>query len=173
MSTNHSPDSSDSTQTPLERAVDQQLAEPYIIHLLFRSFRNLQAIIQEPLAAKGHPGIGLAETRLLLAIDKEGTRINHLAERTGTSRQFTSRVVHNLEELGYIRIVPDPKDNRAARVIIEERGQQYFRDMKAVKSSLDATLSRAMGEERMAMLVSTLQDLIQYTDQREQGTDAE
>lgn len=158
------PESSDSpTQPTLDALVEQQLAEPYIIHLLFRSFRNLQGIIQAPLEAKGHHGIGLAETRLLLAVDKEGTRINHLAERTGTSRQFTSRVVHNLEALGYIEIVADVDDGRATRVKLGEQGQQYFRDMQTVKHGLDTTLANLMGEDRMVNLVAILQDLIKHT----------
>ena len=164
MSNNESQKSDYPAEPTLENFIEQQLAEPYIINLLFRSFRNLQAIIQSPLEARGHHGVGLAETRLLLAIDKEGTRINNLAQRTGTSRQFTSRVVHSLKELGYVEILPDPGDGRAALVILEERGWQYFRDMQEVKYALDATLTNMMGKERMDSLFATLQDLIQHTD---------
>lgn len=149
----------------LENFTEQQLAEPYIINLLFRSFRNLQTMIHAPLQARGHQGIGLAETRLLLALDKKGTRINTLAQRTSTSRQFTSRVVHNLEQRGYVQITPDPNDGRATLVKMEAQGWQYFRDIQEVKHALDTILMNMLGEESITNLFATLQDLIKQTDQ--------
>lgn len=167
MSNTETNPSDESAAPLLDDLLESQMAEPYLIHLLFRSFRNLQAMIQPSLQARGHQGIGLAETRLLLALDEEGTRINILAERIGTSRQFTSRVVHELNERGYIQIIPDPQDGRAILVKLEARGRQYFQDMQVVKQALDGELMARMGEERLTALIETLQELIRHTTQHD------
>jgi DNA-binding MarR family transcriptional regulator len=148
----------------VEEFLQEQLAEPYLIPLLFRGFRNLQGMVQPALESRGHRGIGLSETRLLLCIESEGTRINLLAERTGTSRQFTSRIVHDLELRGYISTRSDRDDLRATVVVLEPLGHKLFGDLREVKIGVDATLARRIGVERMALFMETLRDLIRETE---------
>ena len=143
--------------------LEQQIETPYLLNLLFRSFRNLQAMIQPQLQARGHFGIGIAETRILLALARQGMRISTLAEQTNTSRQFTSRVVHTLEQNGYVATTPDPSDGRATLITLGERGREYFYDIQDVKQNLDGVLADMIGKEQLSNMVATLQELIEKT----------
>ncbi len=155
---------------PTHEDLRAQLAGPYIVNLLFRGYRNFQELMQRRLQARGHLGIGLAETRLLLSLDPEGTRIVTLAERTETTKQFTGRVVQELEQRGYVTTTIDPDDHRAIRVKLAPQGLQYLLDIKDVKRHLDTTLLDILGEEHVPLFVSALQQLIEGTEREADST---
>ena len=143
-----------STEPGLE--LDDLLDEPFLINLLFKSFRTLQKVILPALASRGHSEIGLSETRLLLSIGTTGLGINRLAELTGSSRQYVSRLVHELEGKGYLQAVRDPSDARASVIGLDEKGLRYVEDLREVKKEIDTRTLQALGQERLQALIASL-----------------
>jgi DNA-binding MarR family transcriptional regulator len=80
-----------------------------------------------------------------------------LAERFRIQRSVVTRVLAKLEDAGYITRQADPRDARAQRITVTERGellsdyvkQEYFKEMEAALGDIDpddlACLERAIG----------------------------
>ena len=60
----------------------------------------------------------------ILHLPEEETTINNIARKLGTSKQNANRMVAGIEKLGYVTVVPNPKDKRATNVLFTDMGKQ-------------------------------------------------
>jgi DNA-binding MarR family transcriptional regulator len=130
-----------------------------LVRLMLPLYRAFNALAQEQYAARGYAGLTPAHTLLFASLDTTGTRIVTLAERMGTSKQFTGRLVHQLAEAGYMTTEPDPSDRRATIVRATPKGLQFFADACAVKNEIEAMFAAVAGEADYAVVVATLAKL--------------
>src|SRR5258708_15332931 len=137
----------------------QQEGKNSLARLMLPLYRAFNALAQEKDAARGHAGLTTAHTLLFANLDIEGTRIVTLAERMGTTKQFTGRLVHQLEERHYITAEPDPSDRRATIVKPTPQGLQFFADACAVKTEIEDMFKAVVGEEQLSLLMGTLEKL--------------
>ena len=68
-------------------------------------------------------------------------------------------LVDDLERLGYVERVPDPHDRRAVLIRPTERGRAEVRAARKVISELERQWARTVGEDRLATLIETLDEL--------------
>jgi DNA-binding MarR family transcriptional regulator len=137
----------------------QEEGKTSLARLILPIYRAFNALAQEKYAARGHSGLTTAHTLLLANMDEEGTRIVTLAERMGTTKQFTGRLVHQLARRAYITTEPDAVDRRATIVKITPAGLQFFADACAVKNEIEDMFKAIAGEENLALLMDTLEKL--------------
>jgi len=130
-----------------------------LARLILPLYRAFNAMAQEKYAERGHAGLTTAHTLLFANMDEDGTRIVTLAERMGTTKQFTGRLVHQLDQYHYVTTEPDPSDRRATIVRITPAGLQFFADACAVKNEIEDMFKAIAGEENLALLMATLQKL--------------
>jgi len=146
----------------------RETREQHIGRLFLRASRSFAALATRKLKERGHEGLGTAHTALLPHLDLEGTRATALAERAGMSKQAVGQVVRDLERQGYVERRPDPSDSRATLVRFTEAGWRFLRDAGDVKREIEAEYGAVLGEERMRMLRSALNDLLEYEEGRGQ-----
>ncbi|MEP7284870.1 MAG: MarR family transcriptional regulator [Chloroflexota bacterium] len=137
----------------------QQEGKNSIARLMLPLYRAFNALAQEKYAARGHAGLTTAHTLLFGVLDVEGTRIVTLAERMGTTKQFTGRLVHQLHEHNYVSVEPDASDRRAMIVKATPEGLQFFADACAVKNEVEGMFKAVVGEEHLTTLIGTLERL--------------
>jgi DNA-binding MarR family transcriptional regulator len=130
-----------------------------IARLMLPLYRAFNALAQEKYAEHGHAGLTTAHTLLLAHIDWDGSRIVALAERMGTTKQFTGRLVHQLEDKNYVSTEADPADRRAAIVKITPQGLQFLADACAIKTEIEAIFKSMIGEDELAPFMTTLTKL--------------
>jgi DNA-binding MarR family transcriptional regulator len=145
--------------TDIDLKALQQEGKTSLARLILPLYRAFNALAQEKYTARGHAGLTTAHTLLFANLDTEGTRIVTLAERMGTTKQFTGRLVHQLAERGYVNVEADPTDRRASIVNATQAGLQFFADACAVKTEIEAMFIAVAGEKRLAMLMDTLETL--------------
>ena len=63
----------------------------------------------------------------ILHLPEEETTINNIAQKLGTSKQNANRMVAGIEKLGYVTVVPSPKDKRATNVLLTDMGKMVYR----------------------------------------------
>jgi DNA-binding MarR family transcriptional regulator len=127
---------------------------------LLRAYRDFSVRSVEKLRARGHAGLGLEHTALLIHLDTDGTRITTLAERAGVTKQAMGQLVRELEQRGYISRIDDPSDRRAALISFTALGWQFLLDAQAVKHEIEAEYSALLGQEGLAQLRALLSLLI-------------
>ena len=121
-----------------------------------RIFRTLQA--------QGFDDVTIAQSRLTMGLDPEGTRLSVLADRAQIAKQTATALVDKLEHAGYVERVPDPTDGRARLVRMTPRAQAIIPIARAEEARIEAEWEAQLGVERMQQLRSALESLREITD---------
>ena len=113
---------------------------------------------------KGHPRLKRSFGTVLSFIGPDGGRIRQMARRHDVSKQAISAIAGELEDLGYIRRVPDPEDPRKVVLHFAAPGKQLIADSVSSLEELGRELSAHIGKsafdqlrEVMAHLYRSLQ----------------
>lgn len=131
-------------------------------HLLRLAGRVVDATVMERMAALRADGVRLAHAAVFIHLDGEGTRMVTLAQRAGISRQAIGQLVHDLQESGYVEVVPDPRDGRAALVRLSAKGIAFCARAAAVVRDLEAGWDALLGPETAAGLRRGLRTLADW-----------
>jgi DNA-binding MarR family transcriptional regulator len=91
------------------------------------------------LHAAGYPDITAAHQSVFENIDRDGTRLTTLAERSGITHQSMGELVQALEHAGYLERRPDASDRRARLIRLTPKGSDLVRHAIAHSSEIEAT----------------------------------
>lgn len=127
--------------------------------------RQFSGMAAQRYAALGHAGLTPVHTFLMANLDIKGTRIVTIAERMGTTKQFTGRLVQELESRQYLEVTPDAKDRRATVVKATDAGWRFFADACAIKNEIESEYTALVGEDQMAIFTTVLEKLAAYNPQ--------
>ncbi|UBU10159.1 MarR family winged helix-turn-helix transcriptional regulator [Nonomuraea gerenzanensis] len=121
------------------------------------------AAVQEELAAQGFAGLRVSHGYVFQHLVEEGRTIGELAGRMEVTQQAASKVVGELEGLGYVERVPDPRDARVRRVRLSRRGREAVAAARRARAAQEERLAelggRARVEECRALLAELLGEL--------------
>lgn len=101
-------------------------------------------------------GFTQAAGYILLNIHKEGTTVSQIANYTGVRTTSLSRVLNNLESLGFIYREISAQDKRSVKVYLTELGVEKRRLAKDVVRGFNEYLEEALTEEEREQLVNML-----------------
>ena len=132
---------------------------PHLGIKLRQSHDTFMAAVFEHLAEKGFGDMRPAHAQVFQNLKEGGVRLTELARAAGIAPQSMGALVDDLERLGYVERVGDPQDRRAALIRPTDRGRAEVRAARRVIASLERRWARAVGEERFAALLETLDQL--------------
>ena len=112
----------------------------------------------------GFDDVTIAQSRLMMGIDAEGTRLSALADRAQIAKQTATALVDKLERAGYVERVPDPSDGRARLVRMTPRAEAALPIARAEEARIEAEWEAHLGPERMGQLREALTALREITD---------
>jgi len=104
-------------------------------------------------------GAGLTPTQasvLGLVATRGELGLAELAEIEGLNPTMLSRVVGKLDELELIRRLPDPADQRAARVDVTPAGRRMHKRLSALRTDVVSRCLDALPDETVATLLAAL-----------------
>lgn len=128
--------------------------------LLARAFRGLIDELHAELSERGHADARPIHGFALQAIGREGATVSELGRRLGVSKQAAAKTAANLESIGYVRRVADPRDARATRLIHTARGTEMLALSADIFEGLRAQWVRQLGEARVAALEDDLESVV-------------
>src|SRR3954452_22757790 len=132
--------------------------------LMFIAARAAADRIFRAVQDAGFDDVTIAQSRLMMGIDTEGTRLSMLAERAQIAKQTARAVVDKLERAGYVERVPDPSDGRARLVRMPPRAEAALPIARAEEDRIEAEWRAHLGAERMNQLRQALTALRDITD---------
>jgi DNA-binding MarR family transcriptional regulator len=112
--------------------------------------------------ALGHTELRPAHARLMVFLGWEGSRTSEIARAQDVSKNAVGQLVTELENLGYVERVPDPRDGRAKIVRYTDQGVAMMTDALAIGERLNAEIAEMIGAKRLAELRSTLADICHH-----------
>ncbi len=92
--------------------------------LLVRLLSEFRRELSEPMEERGYGDIRRPHLQIWGNIGWDGRRLTDLAARAELSLSATSELVNELEEIGYLKRVPDPSDGRAKLIVPTDRGHE-------------------------------------------------
>lgn len=112
--------------------------------------------------ALGHADLRPAHARLMVFLGWEGSRTSEIARVQDVSKNAVGQLVSELEDLGYVQRVPDPRDGRAKIVRYTDRGVAMMADALAIGERLNAEIAGIVGAERLDELRTILADICHH-----------
>ena len=104
-------------------------------------------------------GFTQAAGYILINIHKEGTSVSHIANSTGVKTTSLSRVLNNLESLGFIYREVNASDKRSVKVYLTDLGKEKRRIAKGVVRQFNEFLDAQLPEKERVQLIKSLQKI--------------
>jgi DNA-binding MarR family transcriptional regulator len=101
-------------------------------------------------------GFTQAAGYILINIHREGTPVSQIANLTGVKTTSLSRVLNNLETLGFIYREASNVDKRSVKVYLTELGQEKRKIAKDVVRNFNQYLESNLTERERTQLIKTL-----------------
>lgn len=101
-------------------------------------------------------GFTQAAGYILINIHKEGTTVSQLATSTGVKTTSLSRVLNNLEKLGFIYREASDTDKRSVKVYLTDLGYEKRKLAKDVVRQFNDFLESELSEKERMTLIKTL-----------------
>lgn len=130
------------------------------VQLLFKAARLLNERAIERIRLRTDEPVRVTHTTVLPHIDLEGTRLTELARRLGVTKQAAGQLVDELEEMGFLERVADPKDARAKLVRYSKKGQAAMLEGLQVLGEIEAEMRDVVGEAKMRTIHEALAAVI-------------
>lgn len=132
--------------------------------LMFIAARAAADRIFSVVREAGFSDVTVAQSRLLMGVDPDGTRLSVLADRAQIAKQTATALVDKLERAGYVVRVPDPSDGRARLVRLTPRAEAALPVARAEEARIEAEWAAHLGTRRMRQLREALTSLREITD---------
>ncbi|HKK52403.1 MAG TPA: MarR family transcriptional regulator [Myxococcota bacterium] len=113
---------------------------------------QIQRELMEATSARGHRGLKMSHGQVLPLIGPDGGRIGQLARIQRVSRQAICATTQDLEELGYLRRGPDPRDRRGVVLELTRQGERLIEDSVSSLDALEAGFREVLGADRLERL---------------------
>lgn len=138
--------------------------DPNLGILLFVAYRALEQRAHEAVLAAGFTDITQAQARMAARIGPDGTRVTDLAEQTRITKQSAGFLIKQLEEAGYVELVPDPADGRAKLARLTTHANAIVRIANAEVERALSEWENHVGADRLRQVTETLVDLREIVD---------
>lgn len=124
--------------------------------LLAGAFRAIIDDLHAELAQAGHPQARPLHGFALQAIGPDGATLSELGRRLGVTKQAAAKTVANLEQVGYVRRVPHPQDQRAVLIERSPAGEQMLALSAEIFGRIRSDLAAQLGAARLSELEAAL-----------------
>jgi DNA-binding MarR family transcriptional regulator len=136
-----------------------------LLRLLVEGSHALEGRLYEGLRAAGYGDVRPAHYAVFRHLEEGGSRVTELAEAAGMTKQSMGELVDYLEERGYVKRRPDPRDGRARIVTPTEAGRRGTEAAVGRLARIEADLAERMGEEELERLSGLLGELAAFLDE--------
>ena len=142
--------------------VEQQLSS-CALNNLRKAMRSATQLYDEALAPSG---LRSTQFSVLAAIRlRDGVSMSHLAHQLVTDRTTLTRNLRPLEREGLIRITVG-RDARTRLITLTELGRAALQDAAPMREVAQDTIESALGPERYAVFLETLQQVVDVSSLR-------
>ena len=95
---------------------------------------------------------GTRHSALFAALDRDGTRPAELARRLGVTRQSVHQTLHELVDMGLLKLIADPVDRRATIAQLTPQGREHLRVARRIFRDLERELEDRIGTKNAEAL---------------------
>jgi DNA-binding MarR family transcriptional regulator len=142
----------------------RQLRERSLGRAIWRMKRHLDKVTEMWLHTRGFTDFKVGYLVFLGNLDKNGVSGSELARKAMVTKQAMSKMVKELEALGYVKIEQDANDGRAQIIYLSERGKAMFLELKNCMDDFNSKIHHSIGKKRTDEMLDTILDLLNYLE---------
>ncbi|QLY33408.1 MarR family winged helix-turn-helix transcriptional regulator [Nocardia huaxiensis] len=135
---------------------DPTLAELDIPTLVMLTGEAVRAQVTERVHAAGFADIRPAHGFVFQHLIDRSPTVSELARHLGITQQGASKLVVELETLGYVSRENDPSDSRVRRITLTDRGTACIATAREVRAEYQAALAKTLGKSGLTALTTGL-----------------
>ncbi len=140
----------------------EQLSRDNLGWLLAKSSQRWNEVLADQFREAGFPEVRPSFGSVLVPLyERDGLRMGELARCSGLSKQALTTLVRKVEAAGLVVRTPDPKDARAVRVSLTERGEELRPVAEHVLSELEARVRMRLSETDLDRVVDALRKVME------------
>jgi DNA-binding MarR family transcriptional regulator len=128
--------------------------------LLGLAYQRFVDALNAHLRQRGFADLGASFGYVLRALAAEALTATQLATRLHLTPQGAAKIVDDMVRRGYVERVVDPRDGRARRLVLAQRGQQALDQARAFHAAFERRLGDTQGIERAGQLRVILEALV-------------
>ena len=129
--------------------------------LLAKSTQRWNELLQERFRKAGWEEVRPSYGSILVPLfEEDGLRMGELARRSRLSKQTMTTMVRLLERDGLVHRERDPRDGRAARILLTEKARRFEPVAERTLDELGALARERLGGRRLATVKRALKELI-------------
>ena len=132
---------------------------PLIGALLRIPWEAVRRRMLERLHEDGFDDLDAPHLTVFLYPGPQGSRPSDLAARLGVSKQALNYLLGELERLGYLERLTDPRDRRSRRISLTRRGERAILVIRDAVAEIERDWEARLGRERFAELHGLLREL--------------
>ena len=129
--------------------------------LLSRAASAFIGEYEQRLALAGYEDMSFAAaTNILRLLSDDAIRIGVLVEKSGVTKQAISQQLSQLATHGYVRLEPDPADNRVKRVRLTNKGRRCQDVARPLHETVERDWRRRFGRAEVDRLRTSLEHIV-------------
>lgn len=112
--------------------------------------------------SRGHEHLRISHGFVFQHLIEGSPTVSDLAESLGVTQQAASKVVAELDALGYVERVVDPDDSRVRRVRLTRRGRRAVQVARDERRVLEAEVEALVGSDALDVAREVLATLLDH-----------
>ena len=137
--------------------------------LLLDAFRAFENDLAEILTHKGFNDVTPGNFNVMRHLNPEGMHMSELAKDAQISKQALGKMIKDVEQKGYVEIVPDPSDARAKYVRFTTRGKKLIDLAIKVVADIEMQYQSMLGKHNYNKLRQSVEHILLWHQNKEQN----
>lgn len=138
----------------------QQMRERSVTRLIIRYTKSLIARFEKMAVERGYPEFKPHYIGVLSNIGPDGTTAVEISRCVWITKQAVSKLVKEMEAIGYITYKPHHSDGRSNMIHLTEKGKDLMLFSQQMSDEMKAEMIGVVGEENVEQLIETLSVLL-------------
>jgi DNA-binding MarR family transcriptional regulator len=152
--------------------LDKQLRESQILKsqnwgkLISISRKQFEEWSINRLCKHGYQDFKIAYMPVFMNIPPEGINNNELARIARVTKQAMSKVVKELQDMGYIKSKVSPEDKRNFIIVLTDKGKKLVIECRLAMKDLMDEYRQVFGKKEFDAMLQMIQKIVEYNDQK-------
>ncbi|MEY2894487.1 MAG: hypothetical protein RIS42_206 [Bacteroidota bacterium] len=137
-------------------------SQMFLSRLVGKSYRIIKSLNAKYLAELGFHDFKVGHVMVMMNLKDEGTTAAEIAKKVRVSKQAMSKLVLELSEKGFLKILKHPTDQRASLIHLTDQGAKFLAALHVCRERVEQEIAKVIGEDKLAQLHNALGDLMAY-----------
>ncbi|BAU54245.1 MarR family winged helix-turn-helix transcriptional regulator [Mucilaginibacter gotjawali] len=146
--------------------METENSQRFTIKLIYLLKRFMDDWNEKKLCRVHYPGFNHAHLPVFMSIGQNGISNNELAEKLNVTKQATSKIIKELEEINMVRSEKSAADARSVILHYTPDGEKYYHYIKTQIYQLEDQYKKLVGAKNYEIAIDVLLKLVEFHEKQ-------